>query len=92
MLNETEINARLTTLPGWTHADRAIVKTFRFADYAQTMAFVNAIAWIAQRADHHPELTVGYDHVGVRYSTHSAGGLTEKDFDCAARIETLWRL
>ena len=67
----------------------AIRRGFRFTDFHETMAFVNALAWIAHREDHHPDLEVGYNRCVVRYSTHAAGGLTENDFICAARIDRL---
>lgn len=90
MLNDQEIATRLAALDGWTRDGKAIVKTYRFANYHETMAFVNASAWIAHRADHHPDLEVGYNRCAVRYSTHSAGGLTDKDFACAARLDALF--
>ncbi len=62
---------------------------FQFDNFHQTMAFVNALAWIAHQQDHHPDLEIGYKHCLVRYSTHSIGGLSENDFICAARIEQL---
>jgi len=64
-------------------------RTFRFADWSQTMAFVNAVAWVAHVEDHHPDLEVHYNHVVVRWSTHAVGGLTENDFICAARVDAL---
>ncbi len=64
-------------------------RTFRFDDYHRTMAFVNAVAWIAHREDHHPDLEVGYNACLVRYSTHSIGGLSHNDFICAAKIDRL---
>jgi 4a-hydroxytetrahydrobiopterin dehydratase len=69
--------------------DKRIRRTFRFSDYYQTIAFVNALAWVAHREDHHPDLAVGYNHCSVTYSTHSVGGLSENDFICAARIDAL---
>ncbi|MEW6514055.1 MAG: 4a-hydroxytetrahydrobiopterin dehydratase [Pseudomonadota bacterium] len=90
MLNEQDITAKLAALDGWTREGNAIVKTLRFANYYETMAFVNASAWISHRADHHPDLEVGYNRCVVRYSTHSAGGLTDKDFACAARVDALF--
>ncbi len=90
MLNDQEIATRLAALDGWTRAGNAIVKTYRFANYHETMAFVNAIAWIAHRSDHHPDLEVGYNRCRVAFSTHSAGGLTDKDFANAARIDALF--
>lgn len=66
-----------------------IACNFSFSDFHQTMAFVNAVAWIAIKEDHHPDLTVGYDKVGVVYTTHAIGGLSENDFICAAKIDRL---
>jgi 4a-hydroxytetrahydrobiopterin dehydratase len=68
---------------------QAIRKTFRFADYYRTLAFVNALAFVAHREDHHPDLGVHYDRCVVRYSTHDVGGLSENDFVCAAKAELL---
>lgn len=67
----------------------ALVREFRFADYYHTMAFVNAVAWIAHQQDHHPDLEVGYNRCRVLFSTHDVGGLSENDFICAARVEVL---
>ncbi|HFD80559.1 MAG TPA: 4a-hydroxytetrahydrobiopterin dehydratase [Gammaproteobacteria bacterium] len=69
--------------------DSILRRDFRFENYYQTMAFVNAVAWIAHREDHHPDLEVGYNHCRVRYQTHSVGGLSENDFICAARVDAL---
>ena len=69
--------------------DRAIEREFRFMDFHETMAFVNAVAWIAHRADHHPDLQVGYNRCTVRWSTHSVGGPSENDFICAAKVDAL---
>jgi len=77
----------LKNLPGWTSDGGAIAKTFRFADYFHTMAFVNAVASIAHREDHHPDLEVHYNNCVVRYSTHDVGGLSLNDFICAAKVE-----
>ena len=67
----------------------AIRKSFKFKDYYRTMAFVNALAYVAHAQDHHPDLGVYYDHVVVRYSTHDVGGLSDNDFICAAKAEQL---
>ncbi|MEW6445911.1 MAG: 4a-hydroxytetrahydrobiopterin dehydratase [Pseudomonadota bacterium] len=77
--------------PGWSIGPErsALERRFIFRDFAETMAFVNAVAWMAQRENHHPELTVGYNACAVRYSTHDVGGLSENDFICAARIDAL---
>ena len=81
----------LKDLPGWAKASDggSIAKTFKFDDYFHTMAFVNAVASIAHREDHHPDLEVHYDRCVVSYSTHDVGGLSLNDFICAARVEDL---
>lgn len=76
-------------IPAWTVRADELERTFRFPHYGQTMAFVNAVAWIAHSEDHHPDLSVHYDRVVVRWSTHSVGGLTENDFVCAAKVDAL---
>jgi 4a-hydroxytetrahydrobiopterin dehydratase len=70
-------------------AGRALSRDFRFPDFHATMAFVNAVAWIAHVEDHHPDLEVGFSHCRVTYSTHSVGGLSENDFICAAKVDAL---
>ncbi|NWK79959.1 4a-hydroxytetrahydrobiopterin dehydratase [Aquitalea sp. LB_tupeE] len=79
----------LAKLPDWEIQGIELCKTFGFADYYQTMAFVNALAWIAHQEDHHPDLSVHYNRAVVRFSTHDAGGLTLNDFICAAKTEAL---
>ena len=78
-------------LPEWSIVEdgQAITRTFRFSDYYRTMAFVNALAYIAHEQDHHPDLGVHYDRCVVRYSTHDVGGLSENDFICAAKADAL---
>jgi 4a-hydroxytetrahydrobiopterin dehydratase len=80
--------AMLRQVSGWELSETAkeISRTFAFKNYYQTIAFVNALAWIAHREDHHPELEVGYNRCRVRYSTHAIGGLSENDFICAAKV------
>lgn len=91
-LTPARIDAGLAQLPGWEHKDGAIGKTFAFGSYADTIAFVNGVAAIAQREDHHPDMLVGYDKCRVAYRTHSVGGISENDFICAAKIEALCRI
>jgi 4a-hydroxytetrahydrobiopterin dehydratase len=88
-LPDGEIAALLATLPGWTRDGGAISRTFRFPDYHATIAFVNAVAAIAHREDHHPDLGVFYDRCVVTYSTHDAGGITRNDLVCAARVASI---
>lgn len=91
-LAQAQIDAGLAQLPGWEHKDGAIVGTFSFANYAETIAFVNRVAEIAQREDHHPDMWVGYDKCRVAYQTHSVGGISGNDLICAAKIEALCRI
>ena len=91
-LGPGEVAPMLGELPGWEHADNRIFKTYAFRDYHQTMAFVNALAWISHREDHHPELTVGYNKCRVEYRTHAIGGLSQNDFICAAKADALFEL
>lgn len=81
----------LREIPGWTinSSSSNISREFRFKDFHQTMAFVNALAWIAHQTDHHPDLEVGYNRCNVTFSTHSIAGLSDNDFICAARINSL---
>ena len=92
-LTATEIVAKLAQLEGWSlHGDGAnvaIEKTYRFANYFETIAFVNALAFIAHAEDHHPDLSVHYNRCMVRLNTHDVGGLSASDFDCAARFDAL---
>jgi len=90
-LAEDKIAGYLNALPGWQRIEdgQAISKTFEFPDYYRTMAFVNALAFIAHREDHHPDLGVHYNKAVVRFSTHDVGGLSLNDLICAAKIELL---
>lgn len=90
-LDDAKVRELLSQLSGWELAEQgqALVRTFRFDDYYRTMAFVNALAFIAHSQDHHPDLGVHYDRCVVRWSTHDVGGLSENDFICAARTDLL---
>lgn len=90
-LDRGEAEALLAQVGGWALNDSAteIRRTFKFKNYYETMAFVNALAWIAHREDHHPDLEVGYNRCTVRFSTHAVKGLSENDFICAAKINAL---
>jgi 4a-hydroxytetrahydrobiopterin dehydratase len=89
LLPRAGLAQNLAALPGWKHADKALNKSFAFADYYRTMAFVNAVAFVAHRQDHHPDLSVHYNRVDVVFSTHDAGGVTLNDCICAAKVESL---
>ena len=82
----------LRQLKGWIVESGKLAKVYPFTNYYQTMAFVNAVAWISHREDHHPDLTVGYNKCRVEYMTHAIGGLSENDFICAAKIDSLLSL
>jgi 4a-hydroxytetrahydrobiopterin dehydratase len=91
-LTQTEAKKLMEQLEGWTLHAQTIDKTFAFKNYYQTMAFVNAAAWISHREDHHPDMTVGYNKCRVEYSTHAIGGLSENDFICAAKVDALFKI
>lgn len=91
-LAEDEVARALGELPGWSRQEQVIRKTFRFRNYYETLAFVNATAWISHREDHHPDLAVGYNQCTVSYTTHAIGGLSMNDFICAAKVEALFSL
>jgi len=91
-LTDTAAHALLEQIHGdWAYEidTKTIHRVFRFRNFHETMAFVNALAWIANSEDHHPDLDVGYNRCGVHYTTHAAGGLTDNDFICAAKIDAL---
>lgn len=89
-LTPTQIDALLKRLDGWSLQDGLITKTYSFRNYHQTIAFVNAAAWISHREDHHPDLAVSYDKCRVAYHTHSIHGISENDFICAAKLDALF--
>jgi len=92
-LTPTEIVTRLASAPGWQlsgdGSDVAIEKTFTFNNYYETISFVNALAFIANAQDHHPDLSVHYNRCVVRFNTHDVKGLSETDFECASQIDAL---
>lgn len=91
-LKEAEIRNLLKQLDGWEYANGRIAKTYSFKNYYQTMAFVNAAAWISHREDHHPDVSVGYKQCRVEYMTHAINGLSDNDFICAAKLDKLFEL
>jgi 4a-hydroxytetrahydrobiopterin dehydratase len=90
-LSSEQVENLLTQVKYWSadRENRAISRTFQFKNFYETTAFVNAVAWIAHREDHHPDLEVGYKLCVVRYTTHAVRGLSENDFICAAKIDAL---
>ena len=89
-LSNADIRINLGALNGWEQIGNEIKKTFPFKNYHQTIAFVNASAWISHREDHHPDMSVHYNKCVVAYSTHDAGGITLNDFICAAKLDALF--
>jgi 4a-hydroxytetrahydrobiopterin dehydratase len=85
-----DMAAHLRQAPGWSLVDGFVEKRFDFENYCQTMAFVNAVAWVAHREDHHPELLVSYNACVVRFNTHAVGGISINDFICAAKVDALF--
>jgi 4a-hydroxytetrahydrobiopterin dehydratase len=86
-LDDTGISAGLARLSGWERAGDAIRKEYRFADFAQAMAFVTRVALRAEAMDHHPDILISYSRVTLTLSSHDAGGLTERDFRLAEKID-----
>lgn len=91
-LTQPEIDGMMKQLEGWQQHEQTIRKTYPFKNYYQTIAFVNAVAWMTHREDHHPDLKVGYNNCAVEYSTHAIGGLSENDFICAAKVDALFKI
>ena len=86
-MDDTAVAAGLARLPGWTRAGRAIARTYRFEDFRGALAFVNRVAALAERQQHHPDIDIRYNEVTLSVWTHDAGGLTERDFRLAAAID-----
>ena len=87
LLDAQEIRTRLDGLQGWNREGDMIRKTYTLDSFAEAIAFVNRIADLAERVNHHPDIDIRYDRVGCSLSTHSEGGLTEKDFDLARKLD-----
>ena len=91
-IDPTQAKLEMQSLnPAWTLSEdgKSISRSFGFKNYYETMAFVNAVAWVAHREDHHPDMEVGYNRCLVRYSTHAIAGLSENDLICAAKVDAL---
>lgn len=92
-LSKAQVVDLLKEVPQWTVDESGVQKisrTFEFKNYYQTMAFVNAIAWIAHQENHHPDLEIGYQKCTVKYTTHAIKGLSWNDFICAAKVDVLY--
>lgn len=88
-LKQAQIDSLLAQLDGWSLQGQVIGKMLTFSNFYQAMSFVNAVAWVSNQEDHHPELTISYNKCKVEYTTHSVGGLSENDFICAAKVDAL---
>ena len=92
-LTPEQVRPMLKGLQGWeVQPDGMIAKTYKFKNYFETMAFVNAAAWVSHREDHHPDMMVGYGECRVAYVTHAIDGLSENDFICAAKLDALFEM
>ena len=87
LLTENEIAEGLAKLDGWAQDGNQIVKQFKFKNFVHSMGFVTKVGILAERVDHHPDILIEYSKVTITLSTHSEGGLTEKDFSLAGEIE-----
>ncbi|HET8640283.1 MAG TPA: 4a-hydroxytetrahydrobiopterin dehydratase [Solirubrobacterales bacterium] len=89
VLDDSEIDARLGGLSGWTRSGDAIAKTFECGDFVGSVKFVDGIVAPAEEMNHHPDVEISWDKVTLTLSTHSEGGLTENDFELAAKLDAL---
>ncbi|CAN5194464.1 4a-hydroxytetrahydrobiopterin dehydratase [soil metagenome] len=88
-LSDIAIQRALGTINGWSRRNDTLVKTFTFRTFPEAIGFVNRVAGAAETADHHPDLDIRFNKISVALSTHSAGGITQKDFDLAAAMDEL---
>ena len=91
-LTPAQVGPMLKGIPGWALDGKMIARTYQFKNYFETMAFVNAAAWVSHREDHHPDMAVGYNQCRVSYVTHAIDGLSENDFICAAKLDALFEI
>ena len=89
-LSTADITAQLSALPNWQHMAGFIVCSYKFANYYETLAFVNALAFVVHREDHHPEITLTYNRCEVKFNTHSVNGISQNDFICAAKADAIF--
>jgi len=87
VLSAEIIQEKLAKMPGWSYQGKELHKKYTFKSFLPGIEFVNQIAQAAESAGHHPDITINYNVVGISLSTHSAGGVTEKDFDLAGKID-----
>lgn len=89
-LSDAAVQAQLVQLPGWTLDGGQIARTYRFGNYYETLAFVNALAFMIHREDHHPDMAVSYNRCTVKFNTHSVDGISDNDFICAAKCDAIF--
>jgi len=89
LLTEDQITSRLTDVPGWARDGSSIVATVTRSDFRDAILFTGAVAYLAEQANHHPDILIQWNKVTLTLSTHSAGGLTANDFDLATKISAL---
>lgn len=89
-MSDADVTAQLKVLDQWAFDGGALKKTYRFENYYETLAFVNALAFMVHREDHHPDLHVGYNRCEVRFNTHSVDGISENDFISAAKADAVY--
>lgn len=89
-MTASAVHDQLTVLPGWQYDGEFLRAAYSFANYYETLAFVNALAYVVHAEDHHPELLVTYNRCEVKFNTHSVGGISINDFICAAKVDTLY--
>ena len=88
-MNKTEINSALISVPDWKQERATITRTYQFKDFPAAIKFVNAVAKLAEKAWHHPDIDIRWNKVTLTLSTHDQGGLTEKDFGLARKFDRL---
>ena len=91
-LTQANIDKLMVQLEGWEQHGKLISRIVDFTNYHQAISFVNAVAWVSNQEDHHPELTISYNKCKVEYTTHSIDGLSENDFICAAKVDALLKI
>ena len=89
-MSDEAVDEQLGALPHWAREGGVIARTYSFANYWETIAFVNTLAYTVHREDHHPELMVGYNRCKVSFDTHSVGGISENDFISAAKCDATY--
>jgi 4a-hydroxytetrahydrobiopterin dehydratase len=94
-LTAAQVADYLKAVPGWIEENKRILKNYKFKNYYETLAFINAIAYVIHAEDHHPEITLTYNNCLIKFDTHSVndgqGGLSENDFICAAKVDAIYQ-